>query len=370
MRHSVLLSARRTPVVPRNGAFSHLSIEDLAKPVLLAAMTDAGLSPQDINELIVANALGGGGNPARIVALNAGLPERVAGLSIDRQCVGGLDALILGDALIRAGQCDVVIAGGVESYSRRPLRYRTFADGRAPLLYDQAQFTPWSDQDPNMAEAANRLATDLGIEKSEQDAWAIRSHANAQRYTAKEPTPEIVSLEGLTHDQFTRELTLRHCNRATVVDGSITAANMAVAADAAAFVVMSSRGFAQRKGLRGVEFIAGATIGDNPVLPGLAPVLAIKQVLERAGVSTRDISAVEIMEAFAVQAIACVQGADIPEKIVNACGGALARGHPIGASGAILAVMLFHQLSKNKGFGLAGIAAAGGLGSAAVFQAR
>lgn len=369
MKKSVLLSARRSPVVPRNGAFSHLSIEDLAKPILEAVLADAGLSLQDVDELILANALGGGGNPARIVALNANLPQTVAGLSIDRQCVGGLDALILADAMIRAGNCDVVIAGGVESYSRRPLRYRTFADGRDPVAYDQAQFTPWPDRDPNMAQAAAKLAKTSGISKSEQDAWAVRSHENARLCTGKELAAEIVSLQGVANDEFTRDLTLRHCERAKVVHESITAANMAVAADGAAFVVMCSDSFAQNHPIKGVEFMAGVTLGGDPEMPGLAPVEAIKQVLDNAQISVDDLSVVEIMEAFAVQAIACYQGANIPAEIVNFRGGALARGHPIGASGAILAVKLFHQLRQQKGVGIAAIAAAGGLASAVTLRA-
>lgn len=369
MRRSVVLSARRSPVAPRNGVFSHLSIEELAKPVVDAAIQDAGLSCQDVDELVMANSLGGGGNPARIVALSAGLPESVAGLSIDRQCAGGLDALILGDAMIRSGQCEVVIAGGAESYSRRPLRYRTFADGRNPVAYDQAQFTPWPDRDPDMAEAADRLAKAHGIGKPEQDAWAIRSHANALQYTAENSSTEIVNFLGLTRDQFTRDLTTRHCERAKAVEGSITVANMAVAADGAAFVVMCSDSYAQRKGISGVEFVSGVTVGGDPEMPGLAPVAAIKQVLERAQVSTGDLAVAEIMEAFAVQAIACFKGASIPPEIVNCRGGALARGHPIGASGAILAVSLFHQLRQKKGNGIAAIAAAGGLASAVILRA-
>lgn len=369
MRRSVLLAARRSPVVPRNGRFAHLSIEDLAKPVVAAAIKDAGISCQDIDEMVMANSLGGGGNPARIVSLNAGLPENVAGLSIDRQCAGGLDALILGDALIRSGQCDVVIAGGAESYSRRPLRYRTFPDGRDPVAYDQAQFTPWPDRDPDMAVAAERLANEYNIGRPEQDAWAIRSHANGRKFAAENSSAEVVSLLDLTSDQFTRDLTLRHCERAKVVTGGITAANMAVAADAAAFVVMTSGSYAEHRGLSGIEYLSGVTLGGDPEMPGLAPVAAIKQALIHAQITTADLSVAEIMEAFAVQAIACYQGANIPAEIVNREGGALARGHPIGASGTILAVRLFHQLRRTKGNGIAAIAAAGGLASAVILRA-
>ena len=120
-----LIAARRTAVVPRGGAFARLSLEDLAAPVIAACLADAGISPDAVDEVILSNALGTGGNPARRVALAAGLMERVAGLTIDRQCAGGLDAILLARALVDSGAADVVLAGGVESYSRRPLRLAT-----------------------------------------------------------------------------------------------------------------------------------------------------------------------------------------------------------------------------------------------------
>jgi len=361
---TAILAARRTPVAPRGGAFVALQPHELAAPVICAALADAGLPPEAVGEVIAANALGAGGNPARVAALAAGLPESVAGLSIDRQCAGGLDALLLADAMIGAGLHEVVVAGGVESYSRRPIRLRTHPDGRPPEAYDQAPFTPWPDRDPGMAEAADRLATAQRITRAEQDAWAQASHAKARATVA----PGLVPLAGLDHDAFTRALTPRACARAPVVHGTITAANMAVAADGAAFVVMVSDRVAQRLGLPAVRLSAGATLGGTPELPGLAPVAAIRAALTRAGLAVTDLAHAEIMEAFAVQAIACQRGTGLEARIVNPDGGALARGHPIGASGAILAVSLFHGLRGTGQAGLAAIAAAGGIGTAAVFR--
>lgn len=364
MTKSYIIAARRSPVTPRGGALADLEIEALAQPVLEALLQDAQLEARQIDELIVANSLGAGGNPARIIALGAGLPEALAGLSIDRQCVGGLDALILADAMIRSGHHEIVIAGGVESYSRQPIRMRTFADGRDPVAYHQARFTPWAERDPDMAEAAHQLAQKLNISKLEQDAWAVASHAKAKATTAR----GIVEVAGVTQDSFTRTLSQRHCARAPNVHGDITAANMAVAADGAAFVVMVSEAFVRSNNLDAVEFTAGTTIGGDPTLPGLAPVAAIKTVLEAADIEPNQLTTAEIMEAFAVQAIACQQQAEIPIHTVNQKGGALARGHPIGASGAILAVQLFHELQENSGIGVAAIAAAGGLGTAVVLR--
>lgn len=364
----LILAARRTAVVPKGGKLAALEPHQLAAPVLKACLTDAGLTPEDVGEVILSNALGAGGNPARIAALAAGLPEHVAGLSIDRQCAGGLDAILLGHALVASGQQEVVLAGGAESSSRRPLRSRTFADRRPPEAYDQARFTPWAERDPEMTQAAHDLGLALGISRAEQDAWAIRSHALARRY-AQTRAAEIVPLEGVREDAFTRDLTYRHCTRAPQVCGDITAANMAVAADAAAFVLIVSDQVAARLGRGGMRLIEGATLGATPEQPGLGPLPAIRQVLTRQGLAPQDLHCAEIMEAFAVQALACLRCAGLEPYMVNPNGGALAQGHPIGASGAILAVKLFHALKPGDGPALAAIAAAGGIGSAALFQA-
>ncbi|MBA83891.1 thiolase family protein [Thalassobius sp. S69A] len=368
MSASYILAARRSPIVPRNGAFAELALHDLAAPVILAALQDAGIAPRKVDELILSNALGAGGNPARSAALATGLRPEVAGLSVDRQCVGGLDALILADAMIRSGLHEIVVAGGAESYSRRPLRYRTFADGRPPQPYDQAPFTPWPERDPDMAEAADRLAGLHGISRDAQDAWAMRSHSDAR--AAQPPgiaPPGVVPIHGQTQDPFPRTLSPRLCAKAPVVHGSVTAANMAVAADGAAFAIVVSERIAQAYG-GGAQIVGRATLGGDPALPGLAPVAAIKAALAQADCQADALQTAEIMEAFAVQALLCQRQSGIDRAILNPYGGGLARGHPIGASGAVLAVNLFHRLQKTPGLGLAAIAAAGGLGTALLLR--
>ncbi|MGY3438995.1 MULTISPECIES: thiolase family protein [unclassified Marinovum] len=360
MSRSYIIAARRSPVVPHGGALATFDSPELAVPVIDALLADAGMAPEAVGELILSNALGAGGNPARVAALAAGLPEQVAGLSIDRQCAGGLDALVLADALVRAGVHDVVIAGGSESYSRRPHRLRTFADGRPPEAYTQARFTPWPERDPAMAVAADLLARKLGIDRAAQTAWAVESHRKAMAA----PPAGIVAINGLERDPFARRLSPALCARAPVVHGTITAANMAVAADGAAFALVVSERVA--RGHDAIAIASGLTLGGTPDMPGLAPVAAINALLDTT--NRPALVAAEIMEAFAVQAIACQRGADLPSDIVNQQGGALARGHPIGASGAVLAVDLFHQLRQTTGLGLAAIAAAGGLGTAILLQ--
>ena len=361
-----IIAASRSAVAPRGGAFNALSLPLLGAPVVQAGLSQAVIAPEEVDEIIVSTALGPGGNPARSIALAAGLPEQVAGLSLDRQCAGGLDALLLARALVESGAANVVIAGGVESYSRAPIRLRTFPDNRPPERYAQAPFTPWPDRDPDMAEAAEALANRLSISRAVQDAWAIESHAKARAHPPD--LQELCQLEGLTHDPFTRTLTPALCARAKVITGSITHANAAVAADAAAFCVVTSAGFAASRD--GMEILAGATLGSDPTCPGLAPVAAIARALQNTGLSPAQIDVAEIMEAYAVQAIACVQEAGLDPARVNIGGGALARGHPIGASGAINAVRLYHSLlQRGGGTGLAAIAAAGGIGSALILRA-
>lgn len=351
-----LIAARRTAVVPRGGAFARIQVEDLAAPVLRACLADAGIDPSEVDEVILSNALGAGGNPARRVALAAGLPETVAGLTTDRQCAGGLDAILLARALVDSGAADVVLAGGVESFSRRPLRFRADPDGGPPMPYDQAPFTPWPDRDPDMTDAAAMLAARLGISRDRQEAWAAQSHAKA---LAADLSAEIVALNGTTRDAFPRALSERLLAKAPVLAGSISAATAAVAADAAAVCMVVSDRIAQGRGL---ALLNGATVGGNPEEPGLVPVAAIRRIW--AG---EPLSQAEIMEAYAVQALAVIDGAGLDPAIVNPAGGGLARGHPIGASGAILAVRLFHGLTQGRG--LAAIAAAGGIGTALLVEA-
>jgi acetyl-CoA C-acetyltransferase len=350
-------------VAPQGGAFASVELHDLAAPVLQHCLASAGIEADQVDDVILSNALGGGGNPARVAVLAAGLPERVAGLSIDRQCVGGLDAVLLAARLIRSGAVDVVIAGGAESYSRRPLRYRTHTDGSAPTAYDRPPFTPWPDRDPDMHQAANDLAGRMSISRETQDSWAINSHAKAR---AADMSDEITILSTalLDKDAFTRKLTPVLCQRAKQIVGDITAANAAVSADAAAFVVVVSEDVARKSKARSLRILDGTTLGDDPTLPGLAPVAAIRSALSAAGIAADTLARVEVMEAYAAQAFACVQETGLDPQVTNCGGGALARGHPVGASGAILAVRLYHEMMRTGGSGLAAIAAAGGLGTA------
>lgn len=359
MSGAYIIAARRSPVMPQGGAFAPFYPHELAVPIISACLQDAGIAADQVEELILSNALGGGGNPARLAALAAGLPEHVAGLSIDRQCAGGLDAILLARALVESGAAEVVLAGGAESYSRRPLRFRTDPAGGPAIPYDAPPFSPWPARDPAMHQTAADLATRLGISRVAQDAFAVASHQKARLAALA----EIVPLQGHNCDGFTRALTPVIAARARSVAGTITAANAAIAADGAAFCLVVSERIA-RQSRKSLRIAAGATLGSAPDLPGLAPIAAMRKVL--VGFDVDRIAQVEMMEAYAVQAIACLSAVGFEPGRVNPGGGALARGHPVGASGAILATRLFSDLGA--GYGLAAIAAAGGIGTAVLFE--
>ena len=363
MTKAYIISAKRSIVAPIGGALAAFDVHDLATPVITDCLKSAGLYANQVDELILSNALYGGGNPARLAALAAGLSETVAGLSIDRQCAGGLDAILLAARMIQSGAGNIIIAGGAESYSRRPIRQKTFFDGRAPQPYDRPPFTPWADSDPDMHTAAGDLAKQLAITQSDQDKWSIESHAKALKHI-DQLSNEITPIENVSNisDPYARALTESLCKRAKPLSETITSANTATAADAAAFcVVVSEQMLKTLPDVKAVEIECGATVGADPTLPGLAPVTAIKTI----GANQKAFTHIEIMEAYAAQAIACTHQAGLNPAQVNQKGGALARGHPIAASGAILAVRLYNDLVETGGgTGLAAIAAAGGIATA------
>ncbi len=366
-----IVAARRTPVAPRGGAFARLELHDLAAPVLVAACADAGLPHAEVDEVILGNALGAGGNPARLAALAAGLPDRVPALSLDGQCCAGLDAIVVAASRIRAGDAEAVAAGGMESFSRAPLRARRpLAPGEPAIPYDRPPFSPFPERDPDMLAAAADLAAARGLTRADQEAFAIASHAAAR---AAGPSPAILPFAGLARDAFGRALAPRLLARLPVIAGDaahgLTAATVAVEADAAAVALVVSPARARALGRRrALRLLATARVGGDPAMPPLVPIAAARLALARAGLAIADLAAVEIMEAFAAQAMVFLADLAIPPALANRYGGALARGHPIAASGAILLADLLHRLRPGEK-ALVAIAAAGGLATAVVAEA-
>ncbi len=376
----------RSAVAPHGGAFGALQAHEIAAPVIQALLKSAGISPQNVDAVVIGNALGAGGNPARLVALAAGLPDACAAFSIDTQCCSGLDAVAMAVGLIASGQASVVIAGGVEAWSRSPIRqHRPLREGDAAVAYERPAFAPDPGRDPDMLASAARYAAAHGWTRAEQDAYAVQSH---ERALAQQTllADEIISVNGLAHDPYPRRISGALASRMPAVaeyeeaesdgtdrlDCSLSALSISAKADGAGFVLLASKEACQALGLKPqATWIASASVGVPPETPLLAAELAARAVLSRAGLISADaLVVIELHDAFAVQGLSFCQALHIDPLRVNRGGGGLARGHPIGASAAIALVRVLAELNLEKpsSFGLTAVAGAGGLGAAAIVQ--
>jgi acetyl-CoA C-acetyltransferase len=360
-RTPVIVAARRTPIGTAGHALREVAVDRLAAAVLTATHADAGGEPVD--DVVLGVARGPGGDVARLAALAAGLGGRTPAVTVDRQCGSGLDAVVHAAALVQSGQADLVLAGGAESASTGP-------PGRA-------RFTPDGTDDPDMGVAAEQVASEGGVGRARQDAYAARSHARAvAAQAAGRFAAELVPVAGLTADQRPRAgLTpdrLARLRPAFVPGGTVTAGNSCGVSDGAAAVAVVAE--EQRRGRPGLRVLASAVAGVDPVRCGLGLVPAVERCLSRAGVSIDEVGVAEINEAFAGQVLACLDLLGLPEDRVCPDGGALALGHPWGASGAVLVVRLFSRLVRQRTvdpqrrFGLAAVSVGGGQGVALLVE--
>jgi acetyl-CoA C-acetyltransferase len=368
----VVVAALRAPIGTAGGALARVPAADLAAPVLSAVGGE--LPDEPLRDVVLGNCMGPGGNVARVAALTAGLPVDVPALTVDRQCGSGLAAVEVGVALLR-GSSGVVLAGGVESVSTAPLR---FWPGDPPVRYDRAPFAPAGIGDPDMGYAADLLAEKAGVSRARQDAYAARSHALAvATRNAGGFDTEVVPVHGVSRDErprvglgLERLGRLRPAFRAAAEGGTVTAGNACGVNDGAAVVALVDAQTHRRLDVPGLRVLAAATAGVDPNLPGLGVVPATEQALAAAGLSLADLDVIEVNEAFAGQVLACCDALSLDPERVCVEGGALALGHPWGASGAVLLVRLFSQLVRADGgrYGLAAIAVGGGQGVAMVVE--
>ena len=368
MTEPVIVAALRSPIGTAGHGLRDVTAPDLAAPVLHAIRNDVG---EDPDEVVLGNCMGPGGDVARVAGLTAGLGAEVPAITVDRQCGSGLAAIDLGVALVRAGT-PLVLAGGVESASTAPWRFWPPSGSGDPTRYERAPFAPASQGDPDMGMAADLLAEERGITRERQDAYAARSHRlacaarDAGAYDA-----EVVPVGGLTQDERPRAgLDAGRLGRFPAVfrdGGTVTAANSCGINDGAAVVAVTD-GSSGRPGLR---VLATATAGVEPNRPGIGIVPAARLAMSRAGVGAGDLDVIEFNEAFAGQVLACYDELGIDPERGCVEGGALALGHPWGASGAVLVVRLFSQMVRaGRGrVGLAAIAVGGGQGVAMVVEA-
>ena len=332
----VIIAGRRTPIAPRGGRLRGRTAAELAAAAIGAVVDDGrarlGAAPR-IDDVVLGNCTGPGGNLARVAALAAGLPHQAPAMTVDRQCGAGLAAIVTAAAALRPG--GAVIAGGVESASTAPVRLG--ADG-APFA--RAPFAP-PGLDVDMSEAAQRLAVLRGIDRNRQQALAARSHRLA-RAAAETIRAELVEIDGVEADDGPRAGIDRILPRLPALlpelaDDpalAITAGTTARIADGAAAVLLVPS--SERRGAPGLALRASAVVGVDPRLPGLGPVPAVRAALERGGAALADLAAIELVEAYGAQALAVLDELGIaapgrePDPRVNADGGALALGHPWG----------------------------------------
>ena len=262
----------RSAVAPHGGAFRTLAAHDIGTPVLRALLQRAGVAPEAVDAVVLGNALGAGGNPARMLALAAGLPDRCAALSVDTQCCAGLDAVAVGVGLIASGQAQVVVAGGAEAWSRAPIRqHRPLSANEMPVAYERPAFAPDPARDPDLLQAAADYAAAQGVTRVEQDRYALESHAKAlaQREAL---AAEIVAVADLAHDAYPRAMRASTAARLPVqaVGAQSSATDCAVStlaisprADGAALVLLMSPTAARRLGIEAQGTVGRQRLGGG-----------------------------------------------------------------------------------------------------------
>ncbi|MEU3955148.1 acetyl-CoA C-acyltransferase [Streptomyces achromogenes] len=393
MRPVHFATARRTPIGKVRGALSSVRPDDLAATVIRHLVADVpALDPARIDDVYwgAANQAGEDNrNVARMAALLAGLPDSVPGATVNRLCASGLEAVTAAARTIAAGEADIVIAGGSESMSRAPFVLPRPDEALPHRMETYDTRLGWRLVNPamkelhgllSMGETAEEVAARLGISRARQDEFALRSHQLAA--TARKNghfDDEILPVErpdGVTveHDECVREDTslekLARLKPAFRADGTVTAGNASPMNDGAAGLLLVSEEALNDLGLESLgRYVAGASAGVHPDVMGLGPVPATQKVLARAGWETGDLQEAELNEAFAAQALACVDQLGLDPDLVNPTGGAIALGHPLGCSGARILTTLLHRMRRTGARrGLATMCVGVGQGSAMLVE--
>ncbi len=391
MREVVIASAVRTAIGKFGGSLKDISPIQLGSVVLKDALQKAGIRAGDINEVIMGNVLaaGHGQNIARQAAVAAGIPVEVPSYCVNKVCGSGLKSVILAAQAIMLGDADIVLAGGIESMSTAPYALkkarwgaRMGNDELVDIMVHDGLWDIFNNY--HMGITAENVAQKFGISREEQDAFSAVSQNRAEAaiksgkfrdeivpVPVPQPKGDPVLFDTDEYPRFgtTKEI-LGKLKPAFKKDGTVTAGNASGINDGAAALLLMSREIAEEKGITPLASIKGYGLsGVAPELMGTGPISASKKALRKAGITVNDLDLIEANEAFAAQSIAVNREMGFDPEIVNVNGGAIALGHPIGASGARILVTLLHELSRRKSeFGLATLCVGGGQGVALVVK--
>jgi acetyl-CoA C-acetyltransferase len=387
----VIVSAVRTALGNFNGSLKNVSAPELGATVIKGALEQAGLKPEQVDEVILGNVLqaGLGQNPARQAAISAGIPESVSSMTINKVCGSGLKAVHLATQAILAGDAEIVVAGGMENMSQAPYLIKNARDGFK--MGDQKLVdTLTSDgltcvfNQYHMGVTAENLADKYSITREEQDQFSAWSQEKAVKAieagTFKDEIVPVVIPQRkgdpivFDTDEYPKKGStaekLAGLRPAFRKDGSVTAGNASGINDGAAVVIVMSKKKADELGIKPLVTIKGnASAGVDPSIMGIGPVPAVKKVLEKTSISMEELELIEANEAFAAQSLAVDRELHFNKEILNVNGGAIALGHPIGASGARILVTLIHEMKRRKAQkGLATLCIGGGQGVATIVE--
>jgi acetyl-CoA C-acetyltransferase len=389
---AVILSACRTPIGAFGGVLKELTAVDLGAIVIRDALARAGVTPSDVGDVVMGCVLqaGAGMNVARQAAIKAGLPVEVPGETINRVCGSGLQAVVHAAEAIRVGYIDTVVAGGTESMSNAPYLLRGarwgYRMGNAEAIDSMLdEGLTCAIESCHMGITAEEVARRFHVSRADQDAFAADSQQRAERAIAegrfkteivpvaipqRKGDPVIVSTDEYPRIGTTAEK-LAALKPAFKKDGTVTAGNASGINDGAAALVVTSAAKARSLGREALaRVLAYACVGVEPKVMGIGPVPAVRTALDRAGLTTNDIDLFELNEAFASQSVAVARGLAIDPAKINVNGGAIALGHPIGASGARVLTTLIHALrARKERYGVASLCIGGGMGIAMVIEA-
>ncbi|MDN4522991.1 thiolase family protein [Fictibacillus fluitans] len=386
MKRPVIVSAVRSAIAKQGGALAKIDPYIYGAEVMKAAVKKAALMPEEIDDVIMGNCLFGGGNISRLASLQADFPIRIPGMTIDRQCGSGINSIGLAASLIAAGQGEVYVAGGMESMSRSPylMRPPSRPYDRQPPTFMKRRLSPDKIGDPPMGETAENLAERYEISREEQDEFALQSQqrmaaAMEKKLFKEQIVPiEVTDQKGnvalFEQDEHPRadssKEKLSRLSPAFREGGSVTAGNSSGVNDGASAVVVMSEDRAKEKGMDILAGIIGWEVaGVDPNYMGIGPVPAIQQLLKKTGHTLKDIDLVEFNEAFASQVLACNRELGMDLGKVNVNGGAIAHGHPIAATGAMLITKLVHEMKRRDvQLGLAAACIGGGQGIALLLE--